>query len=356
VSIGEALAKARRRAGLTVTQVSDQTRIREVIITAVEGDDFSACGGDLYARGYIRIIARAVGADPEPLIREYQAARPGPQVIPDDAAEPVTPTRMRKRPGPQVIPDDAAEPVTPTRMRRRPGPQVIPDDAAEPVTPTRMRKRRWLDWVAVGWLALAVWIGFYAYHFLTGSRHATSAPASAGAHPATQRPGHRLQAPSTPKTATQGAAAARALTPASAAAFGPSGAGHGDNSGLAHLAIDTNPATAWHTDWYATAHFANLYPGTGLLVDMGRPVTITAAQVTLGTAHGVGLQLRVGAAPALADLRPAAYAANTGGVVRLRLPTPARGRYVLIWFNSLPPDPAGTFQVSVYDLRLEGRP
>jgi len=29
---------------------------------------------------------------------------------------------------------------------------------------------------------------------------------------------------------------------------------------------------------------------------------------------------------------------------------------VLIWFNSLPPDPAGTFQVSVYDLRLEGRP
>jgi cytoskeletal protein RodZ len=312
VSVGKALAKARRQAGLTVTQVSDQTRIREMIITAVEGDDFSACGGDLCARGYIRIIARAVGADPEPLIREYQAARPGPQ--------------------------------------------VIPDDTAEPVTPTRMRKRRWPDWVAVGWLALAVWIGFYAYHFLTGSRHATSAPTSAGAHPVTQRPGHRLQAPSTPKTATQGAAAARALTPASAAAFGLSGAGHGDNSGLAHLAIDANPATAWHTDWYATAHFANLYPGTGLLVDMGRPVTITAARVTLGTAHGVGLQLRVGAAPALADLRPAAYAANTGGVVRLRLPTPARGRYVLIWFTSLPPDPAGTFQASVYDLRLEGRP
>ncbi len=334
MSIGEALAEARRQAGLTVTQVSDQTRIREMIIIAVEGDDFSACGGDLHARGYIRIIARAVGADPEPLIQEYQAPRPGPQAIPDDAGEPVTPTRMRKRPGPQAI----------------------PDDAAEPVTPTRMRKRRRLDWVAVGWLALAVWIGFYAYHFLAGSRHATIAPTSAGAHPVTQRPSHGRQAPPAPKTTTPGAATARALTAASAAAFGPSGAGHGDNSGLAHLAIDANPATAWHTDWYATAHFANLYPGTGLLVDMGRPVTITAAQITLGTAHGAGLQLRVGAAPALADLRPAAYAANTGGVVRLRLPTPARGRYVLIWFTSLPPDPVGTFQVSVYDLRLEGRP
>jgi hypothetical protein len=311
VSIGEALTKARTQAGLTVTQVSDQTRIREMIITAVEGDDFSACGGDLCARGYIRIIARAVGADPEPLIREYQAARPGPQ--------------------------------------------VIPDDTAEPVTPTRMRKRRWLDWVAVGWLALAVWIGFYAYHFLTGSRHATSAPTSAGAHPVTQRPGHHKQAPPTPKTATQGAAAARALTPASAAAFGPSGAGHGDNSGLAHLAIDANPATAWHTDWYATAHFGNLYPGTGLLVDMGRPTTIMAARIRLGHAHGASFQLRVGTAPAMADLSPVAHAAHTGGVVRLRLSTPAHGRYVLIWFTRLPPDQSGTFQVSVYNLRLEGR-
>jgi hypothetical protein len=43
-------------------------------------------------------------------------------------------------------------------------------------------------------------------------------------------------------------------------------------------------------------------------------------------------------------------------VVYLRLTKPAHGRYVLIWFTSLPPDPAGSFQVSVYDLQLEGRP
>lgn len=89
---------------------------------------------------------------------------------------------------------------------------------------------------------------------------------------------------------------------------------------------------------------------------MGRPVTITAARITLGNGHGAGLELRVGAAPALAGLPPAAHVADAGGVVRLRLPTPAHGRYVLIWFTSLPPDPVGTFQVSVYDLRLEGRP
>jgi len=45
VSIGKVLANARRRAGLTVAQVSEQTRIPETIIAGIEGDDYSACGG-----------------------------------------------------------------------------------------------------------------------------------------------------------------------------------------------------------------------------------------------------------------------------------------------------------------------
>jgi cytoskeletal protein RodZ len=73
VSIGESLADARRQAGLTVTQVSQQTRIRESIIRDIEQGDFSACGGDFYARGHIRSIAGAVGTDPAPLVSEYDA-------------------------------------------------------------------------------------------------------------------------------------------------------------------------------------------------------------------------------------------------------------------------------------------
>lgn len=73
MSIGESLADARRQAGLTVGQVSQQTRIRESIIRDIEEGDFSACGGDFYARGHIRSIAGAVGTDPSPLISEYDA-------------------------------------------------------------------------------------------------------------------------------------------------------------------------------------------------------------------------------------------------------------------------------------------
>ena len=201
-----------------------------------------------------------------------------------------------------------------------------------------------------------LWLAVFQYH--AGPRQAVTAAPSARAHPAARHPGHHRQAPapaSVPGAPAPGTVAARTLTPVSVTAFGPYGDGQGDNGDLAHLAIDAHPATAWHTDWYTTARFGNLYPGTGLLVDMGRPVTITAAQVTLGAGHGARFQLRVGAAPALADLPPVAHAVNAGGVVRLRLATPAHGRYVLLWFTSLPPGPAGTFQASVHSLRLQGR-
>ena len=70
MSIGDTLAEARRQAGLTITQVSDQTRIRESIIRSIEQGDFSTCGGDFYARGHIRSIAQVVGVDPVPLMEE----------------------------------------------------------------------------------------------------------------------------------------------------------------------------------------------------------------------------------------------------------------------------------------------
>jgi cytoskeleton protein RodZ len=75
MSIGAELAGARRKAGLTIAEVSQRTRIREAIVRGIERDDFSACGGDFYARGHIRAIARVAGVDPEPLVREYDDAR-----------------------------------------------------------------------------------------------------------------------------------------------------------------------------------------------------------------------------------------------------------------------------------------
>lgn len=96
MSIGDTLAEARRQAGLTLTQVSQQTRIRESIIRSIEQDDFSPCGGDFYARGHIRSIADVVGADPVPLIREYDEEHgPVGSMRAAQIFEPATPIRIR---------------------------------------------------------------------------------------------------------------------------------------------------------------------------------------------------------------------------------------------------------------------
>jgi Helix-turn-helix domain/Domain of unknown function (DUF4115) len=98
VSIGDALAAGRREAGLTITQVSQRTCIRETIVRGIERGDYSACGGDFYARGHIRSIARAVGLDPEELVREYDATQGAQQQITAaDVFQPFTPVKLKER-------------------------------------------------------------------------------------------------------------------------------------------------------------------------------------------------------------------------------------------------------------------
>jgi cytoskeletal protein RodZ len=98
VSVGDALAQARSQAGLTIAQVSQLTCIRETIIRGIERGDFSACGGDFYARGHIRSIARVVGLDPEELVREYDAIHGAPTAMTAaDVFEPSTPIRLKER-------------------------------------------------------------------------------------------------------------------------------------------------------------------------------------------------------------------------------------------------------------------
>ncbi|MCX4983858.1 helix-turn-helix domain-containing protein [Streptomyces sp. NBC_00572] len=96
-SIGRALQQTRIAAGLTVEEVSASTRVRIPIVQAIEEDDFSRCGGDVYARGHIRTLARAVGLDPAPLIEQYDAEHGG-RPAPTPAAPLFEAERIRPEP------------------------------------------------------------------------------------------------------------------------------------------------------------------------------------------------------------------------------------------------------------------
>lgn len=167
MSIGGTLAEARREAGLTVTQVSQRTRIREAIVSSIERGDFSTCGGDFYARGHIRLLAGAVGTDPVPLVQEYD----------EEHGEPA-PLRAAQ----------AFEPSTPIRIRG----------------PRRLRLGRI---VAVAALAAAV---FASYHFLTAPASSPAATASR-VRPLPSPAPHASASPAARKTTTRTAARRQAV-------------------------------------------------------------------------------------------------------------------------------------------------
>jgi cytoskeletal protein RodZ len=334
VSIGATLAAARRRSGLTVHDVSQSTRVTEPIIAGIEQDDYAECGGDFYARGHIRAIARAVGEDPDPLIEEFDST-----------------WRSAK--------------------------ETTAAEAFGPSIPLRTRERRRVRWTAVlAVLVLAV-IGFAGYKFAAGVGQARPA-AAASPHPSQAGPGSPGKAnavqssavASSPPAASSAPAAAsssppastsapvkvQALAPARVTAFGPAGSGSGDNPQIAAQATAGNPAAPWYSQWYATPGFSGLKTGTGLLVDMGRTVTVTSVRLSLGARPGASVQLRAGAKPLPRWLPEVASAADASGTVQFRPGAPVQVRYLLIWFTKLPADNAGHYQASVYRISVQGQP
>lgn len=73
MTLGEDLRRAREDAGLSLDELAHITNLRSSLITSIERDDFSLCGGDTYARGHIRNIARAVGVSPEEFLAQFDA-------------------------------------------------------------------------------------------------------------------------------------------------------------------------------------------------------------------------------------------------------------------------------------------
>lgn len=74
VDVGGALKAARIAQGLYVPEISYRTRLRAELIEAIERNDFSTCGGDVFARGHVRAIAAALGIDPAPFMEAMGGA------------------------------------------------------------------------------------------------------------------------------------------------------------------------------------------------------------------------------------------------------------------------------------------
>ena len=160
-------------------------------------------------------------------------------------------------------------------------------------------------------------------------------------------------APHHPSSAPAPKPTASVLTPATADAA--------DNPQGAASAIDGSKATFWHTDYYiGNPVFGGLYKGTGLVLDMGKQVTVSQVQVLFGSSVGANVQIKVSpsqVSPKAAESVPtAAQGMGLGNSHTFTLKHPATGRYVVIWITRLPPMPGGgnRFQAEIYNVVVRG--
>lgn len=204
-----------------------------------------------------------------------------------------------------------------------------------PAPPSPLRRRLPVLGVAAGLMALSV-AGFLAGRTLG----AVPAPAGGSAAPPSAAPAVPVAVPLD-------------LTRAVVRDFDPLGDGE-ERPDAVPDAHDGDPSTAWTTERYSTPGFGGLKDGVGLLVDLGAPTALAAAEVVLEQ-PGVTVELR-GSATESAD--PDAYrvlASGHGQGDRIALVPPAgtQDRYYLLWITRLAPDD-GRASAGIAELLLTG--
>ncbi len=73
MTLGEMIRQAREDAGLSIDELAQIVNLRSRLLVAMEDDDFIQCGGDAYARGHLKNIARATNSSASEFIALFNA-------------------------------------------------------------------------------------------------------------------------------------------------------------------------------------------------------------------------------------------------------------------------------------------
>jgi hypothetical protein len=158
------------------------------------------------------------------------------------------------------------------------------------------------------------------------------------------------------------AAAAVPLKPVSASVYNPLGDATDDDPSETPNTIDGNASTVWHTSFYLSPVFGGTKTGSGLILDMGRPVRLSQLTIQFGATCCTHVQIELGNSkagtkadplPGFTQVQTSASAANS---TTLNVTGKATGRYVLIWITDLPPlaGQPGHYETLINDITVRG--
>jgi hypothetical protein len=153
------------------------------------------------------------------------------------------------------------------------------------------------------------------------------------------------------------------LVPVSAHGFdadNPTGDPQDENSSQAPNILDRNPQ-GWSSQQYDSANLGGLKPGTGLIFDMGKSVSLSSVTVQFGKSVGADVEVQLGNSDLRskaneASMTTVASANGIGNTYTFHVTSKATGRYLVLWFTKMPPGPGGRFMAQVYSISVTGTP
>jgi len=134
-----------------------------------------------------------------------------------------------------------------------------------------------------------------------------------------------------------------------------------ENTNMAANMLDGN-SQGWATQQYfRSPFFGNLKAGTGLILDLGKPVKVSSITVTFGAVPGANVQIKIGnsnarSASNLASMVTVASADNVSGSYTFSVQHPVLGQYLVIWFTKLPPmaQTGNKYMAQVFGVAIHG--
>jgi hypothetical protein len=154
------------------------------------------------------------------------------------------------------------------------------------------------------------------------------------------------------KSASPSTASSEVLKPVSATAV--------DNEGEAAAAIDGSATTDWHSQFYiGNPVFGGLKKGTGLLIDMGTQAKLSQVQVQFSSSCCTAVNVDIGNSDSAASesgFSTVASSSKASGSTKFTVSSSAKGRYLLLWFTSLPPlqGNSNEYEAQVYNVVVRG--
>jgi len=71
--VGEKLAEAREKRGLSISEVAETTRIPKRHILAIENGDYESLPAPTYSAGFVKVYAKLLGLDGQALSNAFRA-------------------------------------------------------------------------------------------------------------------------------------------------------------------------------------------------------------------------------------------------------------------------------------------